>query len=103
MSVAPKAFPTVRQVTISLQNGMPTVDQDPIEIWSTNSESIQWIASPSNLQFTVCFPTESPFSDRHFHDHRPDSGPISPGATGRYKYTIEVNGRLLDPGVIVRP
>lgn len=102
MSVATRTFPTIKKVTVTFSNGMPSVDQDPIEVNRTNSESIQWVASPANLQFSVCFPTESPFSRRHYHEHRPASGPVKAGAIGRYKYTIEVDGVLLDPAVIIR-
>ncbi|HVO61456.1 MAG TPA: hypothetical protein VMT53_11010 [Terriglobales bacterium] len=103
MSTAPKTFPNVKQVTVSFENGMPSVDPEPIEIWSTKNESVEWVAEPRDLAFTICFAAESPFSERHFHEHRPASGPIKTGATGRYKYTIEVNGVILDPGVIIRP
>lgn len=103
MSTAPKLFQNVKAVTVSLENGHPCVDEDPIEIWSDKGESIQWVPEPADLKFTVCFAAESPFAERHFHEHRPASGPVNKGATGRYKYTIEVDGVILDPGVIVRP
>jgi hypothetical protein len=31
------------------------------------------------------------------------SGRIKAGATGRYKYNVEVYGQVLDPTVIIKP
>lgn len=103
MSAAPKTFPNARQVTITYRDGIISVDQDPIELWSTNGDTLEWVPVPSNLEFTVCFDRESPFYDRHFHHYKTQSGPINKGATGRYKYCIEVDGKILDPGVLIRP
>jgi hypothetical protein len=103
MSTAAKVFQNVKPVTVTVQNGYPCVGEDPIVLDKNLGESIEWVPQPANLRFTVCFASETPFAERHFHEHRPASGPVNKGATGRYKYTIEVGGVVLDPGVIVRP
>lgn len=89
-----------KSVKINLDNGMPSVDCDAIELWSTKGEQVEWV---SEHDFVICFPRESPFESRHFHPRSPASGRIKEGATGRYKYNVEIGGRVLDPTIIVKP
>jgi hypothetical protein len=62
-----------------------------------------WTCDTAGKNFFVCFPTESPFQDRHFHNGKNSSGTITAGASGRYKYNIEIDGHVLDPTVIIKP
>lgn len=89
-----------KRVRINFANGMPSVDNEAIELWSTEGEQVEWV---SDHNFVICFPRESPFESRHFHTGSRVSGKIRPGATGRYKYNVEVNGQVLDPTVIIKP
>ena len=92
--------PLRKSVRIKLVNGLPTVDSDAVELWSTKGEQIEWI---SDHDFVICFPHDSPFESRHFYPGSPTSGKIKHGATGRYKYSVEIGGKILDPTIIVRP
>jgi hypothetical protein len=84
-------------------NGKPYVDQDPIEIWSTNNEELQFVADDPRTVFYVCFPEKTPFAQYHYSSADPLSGPIQSGATGEYKYNLEIDGEIVDPIVIIRP
>ena len=84
-------------------NGKPYVDQDPIELWSTKYEELQFVPDDSNAVFYVCFPRTTPFAQYHYSNAQPNSGPIQPGATGEYKYNLELDGEIIDPIVIIRP
>lgn len=81
----------------------PAVDQDKIEIWSTRNEEVEWVCDHPGQEFYICFEKRSPFQQQHFHSGNNRSGPIQPGASGSYKYSIEVNGQVLDPTVIIKP
>jgi len=105
MSAAPSsplAFPNPKQISISYTNGQISVDNDAIEVDKTKGEHIKWVAN-GDFDFTICFGGDSPFTARHFHNHNPGSGVPRSTSTGRYKYCIEVDGKVLDPDVIVRP
>jgi hypothetical protein len=105
MSAAPSsplAFPDPKQITISYTNGQISVDNDAMEIDKRKGENIVWVAD-GDFDFTICFERDSPFASRHFHKHSPASGTPRATSTGRYKYCIEVDGKVLDPDVIVRP
>jgi hypothetical protein len=104
MGALPSDLPVVIPVIVSVgQDGYPTVNKDAFELWSNRGDSIMWSPSPKDLEFHVCFETDTPFLSRHFHSSSGHSGPVKPSATGRYKYCIEINGKILDPTVIVRP
>lgn len=83
--------------------GKPAVDQDPIEIWSTKGEELEWTCDHPGQEFYICFAGKSPFKQQHFHSRNNRSGAIRTGATGPYKYSIEIDGHVLDPTVIIRP
>lgn len=83
--------------------GKPAVDQDEIEIWSTKGEEVEWSCDHAGQEFYICFGGKSPFKQRHFHSRNNQSGPVRPGASGSYKYSIEIDGQVLDPTVIIKP
>ena len=92
----------VVRVTV-LENGYPQVEPDFIEIDRRLDETVVWQAEPG-VNFTVCFGDETPFESVHFHPCLPKSGKVREGATGKeYKYCVEVNGKIIDPKVGVKP
>jgi hypothetical protein len=94
-------------VTITHREGAPpSIDSESIVIdRNEGGEDIEivWVCNSTDKDFYICFPTESPFQQRHFHRGNSRSGGIKAGASGRYKYNIEIDGQILDPQVIVRP
>ncbi len=82
--------------------GVPTVDQDPVTVDRLNYEEVEWVGA-NGQGFYVCFVDESPFEQRHFHSSNSRSGQATAGATGRYKYSVEINGKILDPTIIIKP
>lgn len=89
-----------KKVKINFANGEPSVDNENVVLWSTEGDQLEWV---SDHDFVICFPRNSPFKSNHFGSHNPRSGSIKPGASGKYKYNVEVNGQILDPTVIVKP
>ncbi|PYX87397.1 MAG: hypothetical protein DMG68_11835 [Acidobacteria bacterium] len=83
--------------------GKPAVDQETIEIWSTKGEEIEWACDHPGQEFYICFEGKSPFQQQHYHSKNNRSGPIQSGASGSYKYSVEVDGHVLDPTVIIKP
>ncbi len=94
--------PAPHKVTVSYKNGEITVNPASITVDKTKNEHIQWIAN-GDFDFYVCFENETPFGSRHFHRQNNGSGQARSEATGRYKYSVEVDGHSLDPDVIIRP
>ena len=84
-------------------DGYPRVEPDFIEIDRRLDERVVWQAE-KGLNFTVCFGDETPFESVHFHPCLPSSGKVRDGASGgEYKYSVEVNGKVIDPKVGVKP
>ncbi len=94
--------PAPHKITVSYKNGEITVNPASITVDKTKNEHIHWLAD-GNFEFYVCFENETPFGSRHFHRQSNASGRARPDATGRYKYSVEVDGHTLDPDVIIRP
>lgn len=93
-----------KRVTILHNPGAkPGVDQDSIEIWSTKGEQVEWACDNPSKEFYICFGENTPFQQQHFHSTGNKSGPIKSGASGKYKYSIEIDGQVLDPTVIIKP
>ncbi len=85
------------------EDGYPRVEPDYIVINRNLGETVVWQAG-EGVSFTVCFGVETPFENIHFHPCLPASGAVRKGALGReYKYSVEVNGKLIDPMVKVEP
>lgn len=87
-------------VTITMQNGVPTPDQDPVEV-KRDTQRVRWCA---DFDFRI---TVEGYKDIHY----------SPGGTDcpfsaksgffselkRYKYTISANGVDNDPNIDIKP
>lgn len=99
----PNVVAVPRRITVDIgPGGIPTIDQDPVIVNRDNYEEVEWVG-PDGQEYYVCFVAESPFEQRHFHSRNRRSGLARDGATGRYKYTVEVNGKILDPTIIIKP
>ncbi len=85
------------------EDGYPRVEPDSITINRHEGETVVWKAEPG-VNFTICFGDETPFESFHFHPCSPSSGKTREGANGgEYKYSVEVNGKVIDPKVYVVP
>jgi len=91
-------------VRVSVQeDGYPRVEPDFIEIDRRLDETVIWQAD-DGVNFTVCFGDETPFESVHFHPCLPKSGVVREATIGKeYKYSVEVNGKVIDPKVGVKP
>lgn len=109
MSATPRPSQQLVQVPIRITHrdgAPPMIDNESVIIdrqQGGNEIEIVWFCDSTDKDFFICFPAESPFQQRHFHRGNSRSGTIRKGATGRYKYNIEIDGQVLDPQVIVRP
>jgi hypothetical protein len=93
----------VKKVHIRVFHGVLCVPQPVVRLSKGKKDTIEWKCTPANQPFLVCFGERSPFKYTHFHNGRPKSGPIGrgipPGSV--YKYSVEFQGKVLDPGVII--
>lgn len=89
----------------------PKVSVDPVEISKSRGDQVQWDCPDCKSGFKVDFGDHSPFGDKSF-EHRKEesaksaksvkSGPVGGNAEpGNYKYSLEVDGIPLDPGLKV--
>jgi hypothetical protein len=96
----------VKRIVISLEaDGTPRVppQQQVVEINRKNNEEVIW---ESDHLFRVDFSEDvSPFYEDQFNNDFPQSGlarrGVLPSEERSYKYTIEVNGKTLDPAIKV--
>lgn len=107
MSAEPTRVPDCERekvVRVSIgEDGYPKVEPDFIEIDRRLDETVVWRAD-EGVNFTICFDPETPFASYHFHPCLPASGVVREGASGgEYKYCVEINGKVIDPKVGVRP
>ena len=95
-------------ITVDAQ-GKPQIaaDQQVVTISSTNGEQVRW-ESDGGVPFRVDFKTDaSPFYEDQFDEKSSHSGLVRRGVLPSedrfYKYTIEINGKTLDPVIKVYP
>ena len=81
--------------------GNPTVDQDSVDLWSTSGETCKWVSA--NIPFRIIFSANTPFAESSFSGPSASSGSLHPGATGTYKYSVQVGNKVLDPKLVVHP
>jgi hypothetical protein len=105
MSAVPK--PTFAEKSIIIQHrdgAAPTVDQDTIYPNSDLGDQMVWNCNHPSKSFRVIFDRgRSPFASSTFDNQNCHSGPIQPGATGEYKYSVEIDGHINDPRIIIQP
>ena len=95
-----------QRVTIKIKHNPgqpPSVDRDPVEIWATQGDEIEWVCDNPTKDFHVRFEGKTPFNNSEYHSKNNRTGAVKTNATGRYKYTVEIDGKKLDPDVIVHP
>ena len=96
----------IQQIRVSTNaQGMPQVNIQDLEIWSTQGDQVQWVGVGP---YVVFFSSGSPFASSTFtcpagSSTPQSSGPITAGASGSFKYNVQVNGKILDPRIIVKP
>ena len=107
-----RIVPTPVYVTITLNppsgsDKKPTVSvspPDPVHVSKSKNQEVVWTSS-QNLPFTVIMEPGTPFSGSKFTQSANHSGvPVltpDPGAEIYFKYLVEVEGNIADPGVFV--
>ena len=104
MSAAPQlGFNQKRVLVQHHEGGIPTVDQDSITVWRGQDE-IHWICDHPGKKFTIRFKKDSPFASGTFDETNYNSGPTLAGVrSGDFYYSVEIDGQINDPKVIVQP
>ena len=95
------ATPGPHTITISYTNGKIAVNPASITVDKRKKEHLQWV-SDGDFEFYICF-EDTPFNSYHYHRQNNASGEARDAASGKFKYSVEVDGKTLDPDVIVRP
>jgi len=97
----------VKTIEITLEkDGTPQVPegQGTVEINSTKDEEVIWV---SKFPFRIDFKEGTPFYEDQFNQNHRRSGLVRRGVLASrvryYEYTIEVNGKTLDPKIMVFP
>jgi hypothetical protein len=104
MSATPQ--PPLVQLAVHIRHvpgAPPALDHDPVVIdrrKGGDNVEIVWLCSKS---FSICFPSGSPFQQRYYGSGDNYTGAIVQDASGTYNYTVEINGQMLDPQIIIRP
>jgi hypothetical protein len=89
-------------ITVAVDGqGNPTVDQDSVDLLSTSGETCRWVSA--NIPFRIIFAANTPFAASSFSGPSAPSGAIKPGATGPYKYSVQVGNKILDPRLVIHP
>jgi hypothetical protein len=92
--------------TITIRKGQtePEVNPFTVDVSIKAGDDVEWKCGEDG-DFLVCF-DDTPFDESHFHKARKRSGPIKitlKEGEKYCKYSVEINGQWLDPGIIVRP
>lgn len=105
MNAIPKPALSDKNVIVQHHEGTaPTVDKDPIYLRSDLGDQMNWACDHPGKIFHVTFLNgRSPFARSTFDNDHPESGAIKPGATGEYKYSVEIDGHINDPRIIIQP
>ena len=97
----------VKRIEITLKkDGTPQVaaGQGTVEIDSTKDEEVIWV---SEFPFRIDFKKGTPFYEDQFNQKHRRSGLVRRAVLASrfryYEYTIEVNGKTLDPKIMVFP
>jgi hypothetical protein len=97
----------VKTIEITLKkDGTPQVasGQDKVFLDSKKDEEVIWIAK---FPFRIDFKNGTPFYEDQFNQNHRRSGLVRRGVLASrvryYEYTIEVNGKTLDPKIMVFP
>lgn len=104
-------MPTQHQIMIKYRAGRPPdVDKPQIELdrdLGGGNAEIVWTCDTPGKAFNINFKNgRTPFQSATFSNIKNHSGVITGSATGThgpYKYSVEIEGQVLDPTIIVRP
>ncbi len=99
-------IPLALVVTITpVPGGDPRVEPNPVVLSRKANHAVEWQCSDPNADWSVEFdPNDRPFADHRFHRQSRHSGPVRGMPREKpYKYDVIVNGRRLDPDVVVNP
>lgn len=108
MSVQPAMSPDrVKTIEITLdesRNPKVAAEHECVVVDRTKDEEVEWVSA---LPFRIDFGGDSPFYESQFDSTYRRSGLVRRGVLTskfrEYKYTIEVNGKTLDPKIMVFP
>jgi len=97
----------VKTIEITLnKEGIPQVPEglDRVFLDSKKDEEVIWV---SKFPFRIDFKNGTPFYEDQFNQNHRRSGLVRRGVLASrvryYEYTIEVNGKTLDPKILVFP
>lgn len=97
----------VKEIKITVDSeGKPKVakEHEIVDLSTKGNEEVLWVSSS---RFRIDFESGSPFYEDQFDSEHARSGLIRrdvlPSETRIYKYTIDVKGKKLDPGITVYP
>ncbi|MGH9762564.1 MAG: hypothetical protein ACREAC_17220 [Blastocatellia bacterium] len=97
----------IKTVVIKIdKEGRPHIEDDfeTVVLNKTKNEEIRWTSAEP---FRIDFHGDSPFYEDQFNHVHTQSGLVRRGVLSSrertYKYTIEINGKKLDPRVKVDP
>jgi hypothetical protein len=97
----------VKRIEITLdKQGKPHIAEDlrAVTIDRTKDEEVIWV---SELPFRIDFKGDTPFYENQFNQLNKRSGLVRRGVISSrfrsYEYTIEINGKTLDPQIKVFP
>lgn len=84
-------------VRITMQNGIPVPDQDPIEV-KKDVQKLRWTAE---FDFRITIDGYNDLHYSHGSDYTCKTGNFN--TERRYKYTISANGVDNDPNIDIKP
>lgn len=85
--------------TITIDCNQYTVNPDDQPV--REGDKVTWTTSPSGADFTIDF-DETPFEEGNQFGKKKNNGKVKKGAHKKpHKYTVTVNGRVIDPRIIV--
>lgn len=102
----PTPAPLTHVVTITpVPGGDPMVSPNPVVLSREANHAVEWQCSDPNAEWSVHFDEkDTPFEHHHYHRQKHHTGPVR-GVSREtpYKYDVVVDGRRLDPDVVVNP
>lgn len=101
--------PATKVVTITPGNP-PSVSDESVTIHRSQNEQVRWECADCSSGFQVNFADGSPFEDPSFDTSKTkDKGRAASGRARanadlkQYKYSVTVDGKTLDPVLILQP
>ncbi len=94
------------KIKVKVENGQPAVDPDSLNVCV--GDTVHWVfAGSKNFKVTFTSADDSPFdwADKNGAsvDGTVKAGAVKNGASTAYKYSVEVDGVVLDPKIVVDP